>query len=82
MGNLTVRRPSDGAASPARASHGPPGRADSAAAVANHYATLEVADREHARCERLATIATRCAGFSLAGGLGFVCLLAALAAAA
>ena len=41
----------------------------------------ETADREHAaRCERLATIATHCAGFGLAGGLAFVCLLGALAA--
>jgi hypothetical protein len=40
----------------------------------------EVADREHAaRCERLATIANHCAGFGLAGGLGLVCLLGALA---
>ena len=64
MGNLTVRRPSDGAASPARGRHAAP----------------DAADREHAaRCERLATVANHCAGFGLAGGLGFVCLLGALA---
>jgi hypothetical protein len=42
----------------------------------------ELADREHAaRCERLATVANHFAGFGLAGGLGLVCLLGALAAA-
>jgi hypothetical protein len=41
----------------------------------------DLADRAHAeRCYRLATMAHHCAGFGLAGGVGIVCLLGALAA--
>ena len=47
------------------------------------FVLAEVADREHAaRCERLATIANHCAGFGLAGGVGVVFWLAALATGA
>jgi curved DNA-binding protein CbpA len=46
----------------------------------NGYVLPDLGDREHvARCDRLATIATRCAGFGLAAGFGAVCLLGALA---